>query len=293
MGDKQQLPSVSYGDVLRQLLMCETIPHTSLTHIYRQGEGSGICKLAKQVAGGQITRSVLENKSDITWIKVQSNEKASETILEIYKRHEGNIQVLSPGKKGQGTRHINSIIHNIRFPSDKMEEMMPGERVVCVKNVYVKDKDGIVDVDKSVFNGSTGIVVDGKNSEPKVPNDSMLIQLDGTDRVSVVEKKNVELAYCLTVHKSQGSEYDTVLIYLDRYVERMFTNELIYTAITRAKTKLYIVSDEYCILKSVSTKSPHRYSNLGDMIINENVNWNDCEFEDKFEEASDFDHYSL
>lgn len=258
-GDKQQLPSVNYGDILRNILQCHEIPNVELTKIYRQGKGSSICKLAKMVSTGEVSRSILKSE-DVEWIQEQDANKIMEHVSTIVKKHEYKAQILAPGKRGNvGTHELNGLVHKVLYPASFSEQQYQvGEKVVCVKNLYARSGSEI-DIDKSAFNGEIGVVqkLQGKTG--------YTVKFENGKEIDV-EKEHLDLAYCLTIHKSQGSEYDAVILVLNKYHDIMLNNELVYTAMTRAKTKLYIISCDYCILKSVKTPAPKRFSNISKMV---------------------------
>lgn len=257
LGDRQQLPSVNYGDVLSHVASAPSVPQVRLTEIYRQGPGSSICRLAKMIAEGAVSKKGLST-SDITWIDTKgwSHSRILERVVELRAQHvHADVQVLSPSRRGVlGSGQINELVHNELFGAGA--PLQVGEKIMCVKNVYVKDKDGVVDMQRSCFNGEVGVV-------KGVSHKSVQVTFPDKDQLGIsLPLDNVSLAYCLTVHKSQGSEYGVVILVLDRFADLLLTRELLYTAVTRAKTRLVILSDDYCILKSAATPQAGRYSNL-------------------------------
>lgn len=256
VGDRQQLPSVQYGDILRSLIHSGKIPTVDLTTIYRQDSGSNICKLSKMISTGKIVRDVLDKNNDIIWKQEKDQHKILEQIHEIYKS-ENNIQLLCPSKKGMvGSKNINEYIHNKLFEGET--DMRIGDKVICVQNCYKKCKDDVVDLESSVFNGEVGTIIDYGSK------DNYLIRFE--QKEVALHKDYIEYAYCITVHKSQGSEYETVVLVLDKAFDLMLNREILYTACTRCKKKLYIFSNDYCILKSANTPSKPRYTNLSKLI---------------------------
>jgi exodeoxyribonuclease V alpha subunit len=216
--------------------------------------------MAKMVSKGEISRGIL-NSDDVTWINESDPNKIMSEIAKICNAHKFKVQILAPGRNGfVGTHQVNGLVHNLIFPSVEQSDFQyqRGEKVVCVKNLYTRT-GGEIDIDNSVFNGEVGYVVDQGKKNYKVC-------FEPNNKKAEVDKENLDLAYCLTVHKSQGSEYDTVCLVLNKYHDIMLNNELFYTAITRSKTKLYIIGCDYCILKSVKTPCPRRFSNIASMV---------------------------
>jgi exodeoxyribonuclease V alpha subunit len=282
VGDRQQLPSVSYGCVLGSMLRSGAVPYTELTKIYRQGNGSSICKLAKMISGGALTRSILNDYEDIVWYNLKDANKKLEVVQQLFEKYKGaSIQFLAPGKRGfVGTVQLNWMVHGLIFGGKAdanacESQVCVNDRVVCIKNLYARNSESEIDIAKSAFNGELGKIVDLTFSKTKSktglppPVSTCTIQFDGpgnNNKVLALDRDNIDLAYCLTVHKSQGSEYDVVILVLDEGSEFLLNRELFYTGVTRAKQKLYIVGSDYCVLKAAGTPSPPRYSNLGGLI---------------------------
>lgn len=261
LGDNKQLPSVGPGDILSQFIDSTQIPRVHLTKIFRQDSGSRICKLSKYAAmGEQIPKSLVSNNDDVVWINISDSLKVKKQVLELYKRHGGEAQVLIPNKKGEiGVGSINSTIHNHLF-SDSPDQLCYGDRVVCTKNCYAyHEKSGETDIDNSVFNGETGTV----NAVKIKTSGNINVTVDfGSKTIDQMSKDDLEFAYALTVHKSQGSEYDTVILVLSENSVRLLTREVLYTAITRAKKKLYIIGCENAIFTALMTPASKRHTNL-------------------------------
>lgn len=261
LGDSQQLPSVGPGDILSQLISVKQVPHVRLTKIYRQDDGSKICKLSKYTAmGEQIPKSLVTNNSEVNWINLSDPHKMKQTVLDLYKSYNGNVQILIPNKKGDsGVKAINNSVHCLHFgAASKPDQITAGDKVVCVKNNYAYIKDSVeIDIDNSVFNGETGVVT-------KVHLPSYIVDF-GTKTIPMA-REDIDHAYALTVHKSQGSEYDVVILVLSENNTRLLTREVIYTAITRAKKKLYIVGSENSIYTALMTPATKRYSHLAHFI---------------------------
>lgn len=229
LGDANQLPSVRYGNVLADLLKTQLIGNVKLTKIYRQQEDSSICKVARDVIKGFMPNQIYLHTSDTQFIECDDEH---DILFQINHLYQPDITILIPTKKGDlGTYAINNLIHKKLFGHNSHHWML-NEKVICTKNIYHRDKDGIVDIDNSVFNGQSGAVV-------KLKADSFDVHFD--NGIINVNKKDIDKAYAITVHKSQGSEYDTVILVLHKSAGLCLFRQLLYTAITRAKKKIYII----------------------------------------------------
>ena len=266
MGDQNQLPSVNYGSVLTSWINSGVIPHTHLTKIYRQAEGSDISKMAKDIVNGKMPNmeSITRNKS-VQLFQISDAKQIHRKVLELYLKHKGNLQVLIPTKKGEtGTVAINLTIHKRLFPTDessseKSIKLQPDEKIICIKNTYAKDGEGNVISDMSVFNGDGGYFVKytlGQMVNVKIDNKAEMI----------IPRDAVDVGYCMSVHKSQGSEYDTVIIVLNQSHGIMLNRQVLYTGITRAKKQLYIIGTLCNISQSVHTQNIKRYDLMDVMI---------------------------
>lgn len=161
-----------------------------------------------------------------------------------------------------GVIQINGVIHNSIF-KNTYNTICSGDKVVCVKNTYYKNpEDDTVDIEKSAFNGETGVVI--KERSKKII--TVRFGTHESYKELNIDKNVIDFGYALSVHKSQGSQYDSVCLVLSQSPEILLNRELLYTAITRTKSKLYIVGEDYCILKSAATPAPKRYSNIAFLI---------------------------
>lgn len=253
LGDANQLPSVRYGNVLADLINTEIIGNVHLTKIYRQENDSTICKAARSVVQGKMPKSAYLNSSDLHYIECNSDNDIRKWVEKIYDKHDGNLCILIPTKKGDlGTYCMNNVIHRKLFGEDAPIWMV-GEKVICVRNLYERNSKGEIEIDRCVFNGQCGLV-------QSVKAESLDVQFDNGK--IAVNKRELEKAYCLTVHKSQGSEYDTVLVVLHRSQGACLYRQLLYTAITRAKKQLYIVGPREPFERCVRNVGKKRYSLL-------------------------------
>ena len=249
VGDSDQLPSVSPGQVLADLLQIPSIPQTRLERIYRQSEESTIVTLASQIRQGILPADFTQKKADRSYFEIASNQIPAtiEKILDAAIRSgipARDIQVLAPMYRGAaGIDAINQLMQELLNPLQKGQisfeasqfQYRSGDKVIHLVN----------DVEVNVFNGDLGYITDlipGKYTESK--QDEMMIDFDGNE---VVYPRNewykIRLAYAMSIHKSQGSEFPVVFLPITSASKRMLERNLIYTAITRAKSKLILLGE--------------------------------------------------
>jgi len=249
VGDADQLPSVSPGQVLADLLKIPLLPQTKLTKIYRQGEDSTIVTLASQIQQGLLPADFTEKKADRSYF-----EATSEYIPDMIKKivaaaiRSGipaqDVQVLAPMYRGlAGIDQINQLMQDLINPSEKDQlvfeapdcQYRQGDKVIHLVN----------DAESNVFNGDLGYITDllpGKYTDSK--QDELTINFDGNEIVyQRSEWYKIRLAYAMSIHKSQGSEFPVVILPITRSSHRMLQRNLVYTAITRAKSKLILLGE--------------------------------------------------
>lgn len=244
-GDKDQLPSVGAGNVLGDLIDSGYVYSTKLTEIFRQNEESGIVTNAHRINRGEYP----EYSDDFKLIPCDKQQDILEKITDIaseYKLQE--LQVLTPTKKGiLGSQNLNKYLQEVFNPPT--EESLDlkfgntvfrvGDRVMQIKNNYKLEyvkKDGTSG--KAIFNGETGSVKAVHQEEKKI---MVCYDDDRWVEYPYVQLDEIELAYAVTVHKSQGSEFDTVIIPMSWFPPALATRNLIYTAVTRGKKKVIVV----------------------------------------------------
>jgi exodeoxyribonuclease V alpha subunit len=240
VGDADQLPSVGPGQILRDLIGAGVVPVARLTRVYRQGQDSGILVAAGDILGGRVPQSGDRAGFDDCYLLERVEpERALETVLQVVCERLPKlkfdpmeaVQVLAPTRKGPlGTESLNRELQ-VRLNPHGQEikrggkGFRVGDRVLCTRNRY----------DVEVFNGDVGRVVDAGPS-------GLGIVFDGR-RVDWAwdELPSLDLAYAMTVHKSQGSEYPAVVLCLHPSHSIMLRRNLFYTAVTRARRFLVVV----------------------------------------------------
>lgn len=269
VGDEDQLPSVGPGQVLSDLLASGKIPVVKLNEVYRQKEGSKIIQLAHEIKNEELSADSLKNARDFSFIKA-NEPQIVQAVTTIFQKamdkgiDPNNIQVLAPIYKTEaGINRLNSELQNmINKKTDRKREVKVmdtvyrvGDRVIQLVN---QPEDGI-------FNGDIGeiaaIFFENENKEKK---EQIVIAFD--EKEIVYEKQdysNFMLAYCISIHKSQGSEFPIVIMPVVSAYHRMLRKNLLYTAITRSKESLIICGDPEAFVRGVSTiDTNRRYTTL-------------------------------
>ena len=286
VGDVDQLPSVGPGSVLKDIITSECFPVVTLTRIFRQAGESDIVVNAHKINAGEPV--VLDNKSrDFFFLRRQDADTIiGVAIMLIQKKlpryvgaQPSEIQVMTPTRKGLlGVERLNTILQRYLNPQDpkKAEQEIngrlfrEGDKVMQIKNNYqleweVTTKFGLtVDKGVGVFNGDMGVI-----REINQYTENIEVEFDEGRRVKygfdAVEE--LELAYAITVHKSQGSEYPAVIIPLLQGPRLLYNRNLLYTAVTRAKKCLTIIGSDTVFQEMIQNKNEQaRYTSLAERI---------------------------
>ena len=251
VGDEDQLPSVGPGQVLKDLLRSKVIPTIRLTDIYRQAEGSSIIELAHEIKDGQLPENVSAPTKDRSFIKCQTGQIADvvqKVILNAVQKGYSprDIQVLAPMYKGPaGIDRLNTVLQEALNgnPDGSRKEIAYGETKYRVGDKVLQL---VNQPDKHVFNGDMGEVVSvfyaKENTEKQ---DMVVVSFEGTEvTYTRQDLGQITLAYCCSIHKSQGSEFPIVILPVVKSYYRMLRRNLIYTAITRSKQFLILCGEE-------------------------------------------------
>ena len=283
VGDADQLPSVGPGNVFKDLLNSKMFPTVRLERIFRQAAESDIVVGAHAVNRGELP-DFKKKGNDLFFMSRPEEETLIETVLDLCRRRlpenmnipSSQIQVLSVSRKNNiGTVELNRRLQEeLNPPEDGKDEkrigdriFRLGDRVMQIKNNYTLNWYGMYDgeVGFGVFNGDIGevISIDSYDETLTVSFDSRLVHYP----FSMLNE--LELAYAMTVHKSQGSEFRAVVLIAGRSAPALLHRSILYTAMTRARELLIIVG-EYGVLQYMVTnnKQRNRYSALKARIIN-------------------------
>ena len=267
VGDYDQLPPVGPGDVLNDLISSEIIPTVYLKEIYRQSSMSNILTLAYDIKYDKLDTSIFNIDDDLTFIECNS-EKVLDNIEEVVMAYKDlsykQLQVLAPMYKTiNGIDNINIRLQNIlNKNSSKKEE-------IKVYDVIYRVNDKVIQLnnmpDDNVYNGDIGIIekIDKKNKE-------IFINFDGNIvKYTASNFNKFKHAYAISIHKSQGSEFDVVIVPIVSDFRKMLYKKLIYTAVTRSKKKLYLIGSYRALNTAVNNKDVDlRRTSLKEMIKN-------------------------
>lgn len=291
VGDVNQLPSVGAGSVLKDIIDSDCFHTVKLTKIFRQASTSDIIVNAHKINRGE--EVILDNKSmDFFFLKRYDAEKIINVTLQLIKQKlpkfvdasEYDIQVLTPMRKGLlGVERLNTVLQMYLNPPDKKKRekefrgviFREGDKVMQIKNNYqleweIRTKYGLcIDKGTGIFNGDMGII-----EQINEYAETMQISFDDGKMVEYPFKllEELELAYAVTIHKSQGSEYPAVVIPLLSGPRMLLNRNLLYTAVTRAKKCVTLVGNDETFNQMIQNNiQQRRYSGLKDRLLEGNI----------------------
>ena len=257
VGDKDQLPSVGLGNIFNDLMKSDLEKYV-LTEVHRQNADSTIVTNAIKINNGD-TNLICSN-SDFDIVEVTDETTAMQFSL-MY-ANEKNIQILTPlNKKIIGSYNLSKEIQS------KQTFLCPGEKIYGDTTYHIGDKVILThnNYDADYYNGDVGIIAN-------IYDDGISIILDYSFDDKTGEKKEIDvlnenmqdvnLAYAITIHKSQGGEYPEVVIMLTKSTQNMLSRNLLYTAVTRAKQKVTIITQPNILQKTILTTIKERHSTL-------------------------------
>ena len=267
VGDTFQLPSVGPGLILNDLIASDYFNYVPLNQIYRQSENSYIPYLAKEIKMNELSEDCLVKKDDYNFFEANNNQikSAIKQIIEVSLSKnidEKRMQVLAPMYRGEnGIDNLNIILQSIYNPASiKKIEMKYGD-------IIYRENDKVLqlinDLDNNVFNGDIGFI-------KQIVNNKIYIDFDSNEVIyEKKDLKNIKHAYAITIHKSQGSEFEHVIMPITSSYFKMLYNKLIYTGVSRAKKSLTIVGSFKAFKDAVGNNySASRKTTLKDAIIN-------------------------
>ncbi|MFT7617867.1 MAG: exodeoxyribonuclease V alpha subunit [Planctomycetota bacterium] len=273
VGDPDQLPSVGPGQVLRDLVESKVVPVVKLTTVFRQAGGSAIVSLAHSILDGELFDIHTDGGNEVQWIETSDAEDGAKKIGELVTQvmpgrsdvnSHRDVQVLTPMHKGPvGTQELNRVVAAgigedrpaLEF-GDRIFRV--GDRVMQIRNDY----------DRELFNGDLGWVtrIDGPTFKMDVEFDGRTIEFERN------QLSSLQVAWAISVHKSQGGEYPAVVLALFNQHWMMLQRQILYTAITRAKSCLVIVGSRTALERAISNReTQHRFSHFRDWLKGQNA----------------------
>ncbi len=285
VGDSDQLPPVGAGNVLYDMIHSGLLPVVELNEVFRQAMQSLIVTNAHKVVKGELP-DLTQTRNDFFHMERNNSGKTAQDIVELYKTRLPNaygydpvqsIEILCPSRKGTcGTVNLNHMIQDAVNPPEKGKNEIKsgnrlfreGDKIMQTKNDYNIQWNRGGEEGSGIFNGDVGII-------EKIDRSHGQIRIDFDGRIVTYLPENLselELAYAVTVHKSQGSEYEAVIMPVIDVPPQLCYRNLFYTAITRAKSKMITIGRRDVIASMVSNdKKIRRFSALRDFLIQETV----------------------
>ncbi len=264
VGDYNQLPSVGPGQLLKDLIDSDMIDTVYLEHLYRQDEDSYINALASEIKNNELSENFTETRSDYTFLTC-SAQSLKENLKHLahqiaskgydYKR----MQILAPMYKGEnGIDALNKTLQDVlNPPSDNKNEIAHGD-------VLYREGDKVLELvnmpEENIFNGDIGVIKLIKYAnDSKSGKNEIYIDFDG-NIVKYLPKDLIKIkhGFIISIHKSQGSEFELVIIPVVKAYQRMLYKKLIYTAVTRAKRKLIIIGEAEAFARCVYNNNEYQ-----------------------------------
>ena len=265
VGDANQLPSVSPGEVLKDLIKSEVLPVIELKNLYRQSGESNIINLAYDVNCGDINYSLFNKDSDLIFYKADSNDlkdKLTYIMKDFLKKDYHDYQIMAPMYKTlNGINNLNKAMQDLFNPrsSNKNE--------ILIYDTIYREGDKVLQLmnmpDDNIYNGDIGVILAIDSVKKEV-----LVDFDGNEVTFTPSTfMNFTLGYVISIHKSQGSEFKSVIIPILYEYGRMLYKKLIYTAVTRSKQELILIGEAEAFQKGVlNNREDSRKTNLAEKL---------------------------
>lgn len=276
IGDMDQLPAVGPGKVLQDIIESEVVVCTILENIYRQETGSSIPIMASDINNG-ILPDLHPEDGSLIFLEERGGKNIFNKMTEIINREmeiTQDIQVITPGKKGDtGTINLNIMmqeVFNPAWPGKKEKQytfrtFREGDKVMQIKNNYEIAYSTYYEDGTGIYNGDIGYLTDIDNELNKI---TVVFEGEKKVKYDFSEADQLETAYAITVHKSQGSEYEVVVMPLQGVNQLLQNRNLLYTAVSRAIKRLYIIGSKDILISMIENENKKpRYSGLREMLI--------------------------
>ena len=268
VGDDQQLPSVGPGQILHDLILSNKLNVVELKQLYRQEKDSNIITLAYDVRNGNLDRSIFNIEEDLTFIECTPN-KIIENIKDIALTYKDisykNFQILAPMYKTlYGIDEINKGLQEIFNKKGKTK------KEILIGDVLFREQDKVIQLsnmpEENIYNGDIGIIEKimlSPKKEIHINFDNNIVKFTPTNF------NKFRLAYAISIHKAQGSEFDIVVMPLVKNFNKMLYRKLVYTGITRSKKNLYLIGDIASLQQAIDNISNDiRRSTIKEFLIN-------------------------
>ena len=287
VGDKDQLPSVGAGNILADIISSGIIPVKYLTHIYRQSNDSNIAIYAHMINGGTVPE--FDNRSrDFFFDNVQEESAVMQDVISLcterlpryFALTASDVQVLAPLKKGDaGVESLNAELQKVINPPDREKgEMISGERIFRVGDRVIHTvnnyqlgwvlKEGEkFEAGEGVFNGDIGRIIAVSRAEAQL---QVQFEDGKVATYTAGDLDQLSLAYAISVHKSQGSEFPIAVVVISRYNPIVTSRNLLYTAITRAKRAVVLVGDKQNVVKMIKNNYTEKRHTALSVFLKEN-----------------------
>ncbi len=287
VGDRDQLPPVGCGNVFSDALASETLPYFRLTEIFRQAQQSNIVRNAHLINSGRMP-ILVDHDSDFLFEEIHNPDRIQARLVELIRREYAklgtsdplmDIQVLVPMKTGMlGVAELNRLLQSVLNPPSQMKVeytagstlFREGDKIMQIKNNYKTEwrrrmKNGAYEDGSGVFNGDFGTIL---RLDPHEKSAVIAFDDGRIADYAFAQFEEIDLAYCITIHKSQGSEFHTVLMPLAGGPMPLLTRNLLYTAVTRAKKVVYCIGRSDTISRMVwNAKRSERNTGLKERLI--------------------------
>ncbi|WP_338954416.1 AAA family ATPase [Spiroplasma endosymbiont of Polydrusus cervinus] len=264
IGDPNQLPSVACGDLLRDIIQSDAFNVVKLDEVYRQEAGNDILELSYAIEQDNFEYNLFDKK-DVTFVAETDPQELLKTVGDLYQKLNDEqqedynaVQVIAPMYNGPvGINTLNTYLQDRLNRSYGQKEIKIGHRLFRVNDKVMQLKNR---PELEIYNGDVGVIIDirkGKNL-----NDILLVKYDHVIEYNKELYYDITLAYACSVHKLQGSEYNNIIFVITRSFWIMLKRNLIYTAITRAKTNLHLIGEPTAFLQGVNNLPQKRRTTL-------------------------------